>query len=681
MNPESVSPPARLRTPPSPPSGATNPPGPGRETGAPDRSAGVEIVDVWSRTAPKYRIRAIALLFVNILLFAGMGSFANWLRSGEHFAPGVPGYSDQLVDTFRFTGNNGVTLGALLLKPISVQDVPLQIVIWGLLFAALISIPILVAILYRIGSALPFVAVVGLIAVLPWLAITLLGSCIIASAKPFRTRFRFVSALMGLVPTVIYFLLAWRGSADLIVGQVDPVDRIKFIAPWVLAVVAASLVFAIVLAIARLVDYRPGAITPLLAVMFGLPVILFEVYVGRDELYYRRLEDLHSAYFSDVDTSLSWQEAAWRAWERHPLPRPRYEVVERTEETKWLLGLSSPLAPYESELTRHQAEFASGCDVFLRSFPQSRYTGNVLYLKASAWSVRVDLPEFRRTKWIRFYDDFPNAAMRATWQSLRANGANSELAAVAGLRLAQLDAREGDVDRARDGLVDVIGRLAFLTNRPPQKSPPAGVSAANNDPDNTEGGRGAVKATSEVAADATTGNGAFERRNPEASLRVPLGRLLLDARRLSALLAANRDPIYGDDPLAGTQRPGDEFPYGLLDLDPRAEAYPDNLRRLLDKYPKAQVRDNLELELARSAPTIESTVAQLEALLQRHPSSDAVPEALFRLALAYRAYNDPTRSEETLVRLARDFPDCIWTQEAAGLLPRVAGAKLTRSHP
>ena len=184
------------------------------------------LMDVWSRTGSKYRLRAVILLAVNVLLFAGAGSFAFWLRSGEVFAPLVPGYRDQLISTFRFTGQGGVTLSSLLLEPISVQDVPMQIPIQGLLMAALIAIPILVAILYRFWSSVPFIAVVGFIAVMPWLAITLLASCIIASVRPFRTRFRFMSALAGLAPAVVYLMLAWSGSDAELVGRIDPVDRI-----------------------------------------------------------------------------------------------------------------------------------------------------------------------------------------------------------------------------------------------------------------------------------------------------------------------------------------------------------------------------------------------------------------------------------------------------------------------
>src|SRR5262245_61038433 len=191
------------------------------------------IIDVWSRTAPKYRIRAILLLAVNVLLFSGVCNFAFWLRSGERFAPLMPGYRDQLIQTTQFTGDGGVSLGSLLLEPINVQEVPMQIPILGLLVGALTSVPILVAILYRFWSSIPFLLAVALLAVMPWLAITLLFSCVIAAVRPFRTRFRFMSALAGLVPIVIYFVLAWRGSAEMLAGQIYPYERIRFIAPWV----------------------------------------------------------------------------------------------------------------------------------------------------------------------------------------------------------------------------------------------------------------------------------------------------------------------------------------------------------------------------------------------------------------------------------------------------------------
>ncbi|MCP4250113.1 MAG: hypothetical protein GY778_23980, partial [bacterium] len=154
------------------------------------------IDDVWSRAGFKYRTRAIVLLVINILLFAGLGCFAYWLRTGVVFAPAEADYAAQFKATFSPSFESDVTLGSLLTFPISVEQVPMQIVILGLLLAALVSIPILVSILYRFQASLPFLAVVAFLAMMPWLAITLIGSCILASVRRFRFQFRYASALL-----------------------------------------------------------------------------------------------------------------------------------------------------------------------------------------------------------------------------------------------------------------------------------------------------------------------------------------------------------------------------------------------------------------------------------------------------------------------------------------------------
>ena len=77
------------------------------------------------------------LLAVNVFLFAGVGCFAFWLRSGRFLAPTMDGYWDQLALAFNFRGPSTVTLASFLMEPISVQHVPMQIPIVGLLMAAL----------------------------------------------------------------------------------------------------------------------------------------------------------------------------------------------------------------------------------------------------------------------------------------------------------------------------------------------------------------------------------------------------------------------------------------------------------------------------------------------------------------------------------------------------------------
>ena len=140
-------------------------PGPSAPSAGPvaEPPATETIDDVWSRAGFKYRTRAIVLLVINILLFAGLGCFAYWLRTGVVFAPAQADYAVQFKATFSPSFESDVTLSSLLTFPISVEQVPMQIVILGLLLAALVSIPILVSILYRFPASLPFLR-----ALKPW---------------------------------------------------------------------------------------------------------------------------------------------------------------------------------------------------------------------------------------------------------------------------------------------------------------------------------------------------------------------------------------------------------------------------------------------------------------------------------------------------------------------------------
>lgn len=607
--------------------------------------------DVWTHWGHRYRARALVLLALNVLLFAGVANFAFWIRSGTVLAPTMEGYWDEFAVTFRFTGTTGKSLGAMLLAPISVQDVPMQIPILGLLMAALIAIPILISLLYRFWASVPFIALVGFLAVMPWLAITLLVSCVFASVRPFRSRYPFMSAMQGTVPAVIYLVFASKGTAEAVVGQIDPIDRIKFFAPWVLAIVAASLVYAIVLGIARLVKYRPGPLTPLLALMFGLPVFLFELNVGRDELSYRLLDALNEHHFADVDATVALTERTEYEWDRHPLPRPSFEQFQRRLELLWQFELGPDIGPYETELTRNQQEIVERCRDFIRRYPDSRYAGNVLYFQARALDIRVAPSEFRRTRWIRFFDEFPSRGSRATWEMLVARPQSPLLQAVAGLRIAQLDAREDQIERALDRLVSSIQTFqAELEGRGDSATSPGMQSAV------------------------------WRSRQPEAGLRIPVERLFLEAHYLRDLLANNDDPVYGRTPLTGPRDPKGEPSFGLLDLDPRHDQYIQNLNVLLATYERSQAADNILLEIAKATSLPSLQIERLNALLAKYPDRDAAAEALFRLGLAYQSLNQPDEARARLDRLLRTFPESVWSKEARFQV-RVAsiGAERTNS--
>ena len=604
--------------------------------------------DVWSHAGTRHRVRAVVLLLVNMLLFCGVGNFAYWIRSGVVFAPTMEGYGAQILGAFRFGESTGATLGSLLLEPISVLRVQMQIGVLGLLMAALISIPILVAILYRFWCSLPFIAIVGFIAVMPWLALTLLGSCLIASVRPFRSKYRFMSALFALVPAVIYLIFAWADSRESFASDYDPVDGIKFIAPWVLAIVAAGLVFAIVLTIARLVNYRPGAITPLLTMMFALPVILFEQFVGRDELGYRLLLALDRSYFADVDASLGLRQAMDTARRQIFIGGDNQHDAEALATQRWLFGLADGLDDsMHSVLTRHQWDVAERCDQFLAGSPTSRHAGAALFLKARALDMRIDAREFGRTNWIRCFSEFPSPASYATWQLLSQNQRGTPLGAYADCRLAHTDLRMGNVDRALERL-----RAARL------------LLSHESWSRNVDGAAPAAQASDALAA-----RGAA---SPDNDLGISWPRVRWTADRLIDLLESNHDPIYGYDPIHGSRKPKGDLVGGWAHFNPRDGHYRQNLTLLKEAFPRCRLQDNLDLEIAMTTAPLPQRIHELEQIVDIEPPGDGVPEALFRLAEASREAARGGAAAAAVARLINEFGQTTWAAQAR-MLPLPLG--------
>jgi tetratricopeptide (TPR) repeat protein len=613
-----------------------------------DAGAVMDPYDVWSKWGSRYQFRAMMLLGVNVILFSGLACFAFWLRRGVPFAFLTPGYWEELAGTFNFSSGE-VTLRALLLTPISIQDVPMQIPILGLLLAALISIPIVVSILYRFWSAVPFILIVAFLAVMPWLAITLVGSCILASVRPFRTTIPFVSALVGLVPASLYLVLASSGRpTEEVMGTLPPIESMKFIAPWALAVVAGAVVFAIVLTLARAVNYRPGAVTPLLAVMFYAPVALFEYQVGRDELYYRLLESRHGFYFADRPTYEDLARAVAEEYRNHPPPRPPREQIRQAVVRRWSSELIKDPAHHRTSLREYQDLADESLAKFLTLYPDSRYERNAWYLRAVAIDMRFDAMEFSRSrlKWVRYYSDHPARESQDMWRKLSDGDPLSKITVMAMLRRAQFEARDGEVERAKDRLDSLLRSASTLSD------------------------------TERLMSAGTAPRGMFDRPPPEESLAISMEDVLFEAERLRDLLRDNIDSVNGDRPLAGSPFVSSGLPDGLLDLDPREVDYVDRLRALREAYPGSLLDDNIDLELAKAYDSsLGGRIELLQELLNRYGPSpeaqpadrgryDAVPEALFRLALAYRDDRRPREARSAFERLLREHPGNLWSRQA-----------------
>ncbi len=596
--------------------------------------AGDELVDVWSRTEPKYRVRAIALLAVNLALFCGLCTFAYWLREAKLFDFSIEAYLSPAV-----FWDDAPNLSDFLIEPISVQDTPIHAVVLGLLLGAMVMVPIVISILYRFVSALPFLAAVLIFAHMPWMAFTLMGSCVLASLPPFRMRFRFGSALLGMLPFFLYLLLAGGWKSDL--GSASPTEQTLLAMPWVLGILAAAAMTAICLQLAKVLSHRPGPVAPVLSVMFATPVILFHYGVGIDELDYRVLEQQHGPRS--------------RAFEPVQDPTPQIlEMVQRIAGDEHLAALYLPdflealsgqpfsnprliLQYLTVEFMGDRALAYEACRHFIADHPKSKYVPNVLFIQARVLDTRVDEGSLLRRRPQRvLYADFPHVQSERVWAALLNQYPESPLATAAALRLAQLHFRRGDFARG-------IELLGAITQGPmPPASQPSGEHLLASAP-------------------------------PEASLAYEAEPFLQEAWRLRELVSGNRnDPQYGNAPLEQFFR-----------LDPHRVGYRQELQRLLDRFPDAMLADNLHVAYALSLPTPAGQASVLRELAERLPEGDARPEALSRLAsIEIQLVQDTAELERSLARLrdvAEAYRGTFWGAEAARVLalypPQVRAVK------
>ncbi|MCG3137383.1 MAG: hypothetical protein HJJLKODD_01227 [Phycisphaerae bacterium] len=602
------------------------------------------LLDVWSRTAPKYRYRAIILLILNLLLFGGLCSFMFWLRTGTLVPPTYPEYTQLFYNTFNVIGGSQITPQDLLTRPINLKLVPMHAVVVGLLIASLVSIPIVITILYRLPFALPFCAMVGFLAVMPWLGLTLLLSCFIASSWRSKIRFRFAAALLALVPIGIYFFTAsWRFDApvDLLTPQIE---RGLVVVPLLLSAIASCVTIAAILTIARLVNYRPGAITPVLVLLFLAPWFLFIVKVGRDELHYRLLErhyGPHSRpYFADTNPQAVIHHVARRWWLALEPPRPAIEGLE----SKVRDYFSIPPAPedanqiaaairaqqqqYLTLFAEEQQNIADECQKFLEDFrDQSRYVPNVLYIKARAQDMRVDLAALHREGLLRFYADFPSPAAQATWTTLVENYPGSPLADVGRYQLALLNGRLGNIDQAIALLQDTERHQQERADAYPLLQEPGLENLLAKKP-------------------------------PEQSLEAEYIDYPLRSAQLLIFLQYNREPTSNDAALVT-----------FLKCDSRDVHYEQNLRDMLQRFTGSGLLDNIELRLIMHEVDPGRRLAGLQALQQKYPQGDCQPELLYEIGLAQLQQEQITEARRSFEQILELFPDSIYASLARRRLP------------
>lgn len=606
------------------------------------RHAPSEIVDVWSRTAPKYRRRAVLMLLVLAVLFAGLCCFTFWLRTGVYWPWRYDGYDELLRRSFNPAGAQQVTLSHFLTSPISVQDVPIHSVIVGVLFASLCSFPILVAILYRFPYSIVFAAMVAFLSAMPWMGLTVALGCALASLRPFKFSFRYASALVGLIPVAVYFITASWEPAGSAAKSVQ--NKALLYAPWVLALLSSCVICALVLAMAKLINYRPGGVSPVLAALFAVPVVLFHTQVGRDELDYRILETQigpqSPTMFATFDVGAWAHLAATRRWSQ--TSDEPYDAIQRRYLKK---GIEDGLV--QSEFDRLRA--AALCDDFIEHFSQSHHVPNVLFLKGQALDQRIQRLKLARFHRFEYRNDLPSQASRHTWETIAEQFPNlNDLSGLAFYKLSILEAQAGHLSRAVDLLSAAIERLdpSMATTRPAAKS---------------GGGKTIV----------------FPEPAPSAGLGVDRKLLLLQAKRRRELLMnclpdatrAYREVFF--EGVAHSDVP--VHPAQLLmsfdDSDPHYEA---NLRALIRSFPGSRAADDAQVRLVLLEPAISRRILQFRRLAAELANSPIRAEALYYLADVLQEDSLMEDARSQFLELTKQFPESCWAQDAKERLSSIS---------
>lgn len=594
------------------------------------------IVDVWSRTAPRYRRRAVFMLSLMALLFGGLCCFTLWLRTG-HFMPWeYSGYGALLAQSFRPVGTGQITLQDFLMYPISVQRVPMHGVTMGLLFASLSSIPLLVAILYRFPCSIVFAGMVVFLAVMPWLGVTVLLGCFVTAVRPFKLSFRYASALLGLVPIAIYFVTASWQPAGAAPSGIE--NKALLYAPWFLALLGSCVICALGLGSARLIGYRPGGIPPVLAVLVATPVLTFFSSVGRDELAYHILEHEigpSSAVFRSVSIRDQAKQEATRIFSRRhdrsydEILRERLvKAVERTAR----------------RLEEERAYAVHGCDLFIQYYSSSRYVPSVLFLKGRALDQRIRHDRLISGR-AEFHWEFPSIRSRATWETLLERFPEERhVATVAMHRLALLHVRGGEFDAA-------LKLLERLRNTAEALSRAGAASDAKGEaPDDSSGSM-----LRKAPASSGLGLEALVPARGAARLEEMIRSCRADkARPLAAVLGDRRGaPGAMAHPLAL-----------LMSLDESDTRYGDNLTGLMGAFPQSETAGYVRIRQARGIRAISRRIARFRSIASEYDGRPAGAAALYELAGVLEEDWIMDEAKATLDELVRKYPDSCWSDDA-----------------
>ena len=165
-------------------------------------------------------------------------------------------------------------LGDITIKPISIYEYPLQIIVLGILMGILAIFPVLISQLLSFRFSIPLVLCIMFIAELYLFGILVLVSCIAVASRPLRFRSRFISIALCMAPQLVY----WAVWGDY--STADPIRWGFSFAPWIYAWLSGLTMAAIVLGVGHFTRYKPGLNWVTCLLFLGIALFIFQQFIG-----------------------------------------------------------------------------------------------------------------------------------------------------------------------------------------------------------------------------------------------------------------------------------------------------------------------------------------------------------------------------------------------------------------
>ncbi|MBK8269442.1 MAG: hypothetical protein IPK83_14505 [Planctomycetes bacterium] len=407
-------------------------------------------------------------------------------------------------------------------------------------------------------------------------------------------------------------------------------------APWVLAMLSSCIICALGLAIAKLINYRPGGMPPVLILLFAIPVLLFHSFVGRDELEFRILENefgrSSSSVFAPVDIGALAQQAASARWS---------QTSSGSFDTLFDEIYGQTRTGILDRIEQKRLDAVTLCDAFIERFPQSQHIPDVLFLKARTLDLRIDLAKLERKRLAEFRADLPSPASRQTWLTLSERFPTYTGSATALYRLAILAACAGDFSESIHYLETIGRRFSAM-------------------PEELRGG----EFTESVVGSA------FKRSTTLTNFQADVVLHIERAEALREIIEYGRldTPRRLSEVFVSTPDESDEWvrPVQLfLRLDPSNPDYKYNLTHLAECFPNSNAAGYIEIRLAGFESSPENRIEQLRLLANCLTAEEGGAEARFMLADALHESNAIEPAKRVFSTLKQAHSESIWSKRAA----------------